>query len=256
MNQNGMTTPGSITTVIFDFDGTIRHSDPRGADVFHQYVTESGFFFSEDQRKSAERWLHYYWAQSPELAEDIDRYGDSENGDFWRQHARRHVLLLGVPEDEVENLSEEVTEKMRSGYDSVDCIPEDVPATLKALKVNGYKLAVVSNRHENFSDILDKYEILAYLDLVLAAGEVGWWKPDPRLLQHAVEKLGVMPASSIYVGDNYYADVLGAKAANLHPVLIDPFSLYSSPDCPVIEKISDLPSLMENSKSMQSLTDE
>lgn len=256
MNRNGKSTPGSITTVIFDFDGTIRHSDPRGADVFHQYVIETGFSISDDQRKSAERWLHYYWAQSPELAEDLERYGGSENGDFWRQHARRHVLLLGVPEDEVENLSEEVTEKMRSGYDSVDCIPEDVPATLKDLQVNGYKLAVVSNRHENFSDILEKYKILVYLDLVLAAGEVGWWKPDPRLLQHAVEKLGVAPASSIYVGDNYYADVLGAKAANLKPVLLDPFSLYSSPDCPVIEKISDLPSLLENSKSIQSLTDE
>jgi HAD superfamily hydrolase (TIGR01549 family) len=249
MNQNGKSTPGSISTVIFDFDGTIRYSDPRGADVFHQYVAESGFSFSEDQRKSAERWLHYYWAQSSELAEDIERFGDSQNGDFWRQHARRHVLLLGVAEDEVENLSEEVTEKMRSGYNSVDCIPEDVPTTLEALKANGYKLAVVSNRHENFSDILEKYEILAHFDFVLAAGEVGWWKPDPRLLQHAVEKLGVAPTSSIYVGDNYYADVLGARAANLKPVLIDPFSLYSSPDCPVIIKISDLLSFMENGNS-------
>ncbi len=249
MNQNGKSIPGSISTIIFDFDGTIRHSDPRGADVFHQYVAESGFSFSEDQRKSAERWLHYYWAQSPELAEDIELFGDSENGDFWRQHARRHVLLLGVAEDEVENLSEEVTEKMRSGYNSVDCIPEDVPTTLEALKANGYKLAVVSNLHENFSDILEKYEILAHFDFVLAAGEVGWWKPDPRLLQHAVEKLGVAPTSSIYVGDNYYADVLGARAANLKPVLIDPLSLYSSPDCPVIIKISDLLSLMENGNS-------
>ncbi len=111
-------------------------------------------------------------------------------------------------------------------------------------------LAVVSNRQEKFTDLLDELEIQDYLDLTLAAGEVGWWKPDPRLLLYAVDKLGVQAASSVYVGDNYYADVLGARAAGLNPVLVDPFTIYDNPDCPVIKKIGEVLVLLENGKAL------
>jgi HAD superfamily hydrolase (TIGR01549 family) len=220
MMGNGKHKRGSIKAVIFDLDGTIRYSEPRGVDEFHRLVANKGVVFSENQRKSAERWLHYYWAQSPELVDDIERFGDSGNGNFWRQHARRHLELLGVPKSDVEDLSELITDK----------------------------LAVVSNRHEQFSDLLEELKMLEYFDLTLAAGEVGWWKPDPRLLEYAIEVLDVEPASSVYVGDNYYADVLGARAAGLSPILVDPFAIYESPDCTVIAKISEIKDVIENGR--------
>lgn len=234
----------SISTVIFDLDGTIRYSEPRGIDVFHRRIAKMGFSFSDEQRKSAERWVHYYWAQSPELADDIRRYGNSEDGDFWRQHARRQIELLGVPLDEIEGVSEKITLAMRSEYEWENCVPEDVYPTLNSLRDAGFGLGVVSNRHEEFSELLGELGLLQFFDMTLAAGEVGWWKPDPRLLQHAVEILGTQPESTIYVGDNYYADVQGARAAGLTPVLIDPFAIYSSPDCYVIERIGDLCKLL------------
>ncbi len=249
MKENARTKQGSISAVIFDFDGTIRYSEPRGVDVFHRLVAESGVSFSEDERKSAERWLHYYWAQSPELVDDVQKFGDSEKGNFWQQHARRHLVLLGIPENEVETLAEQITEKMRAEYDMVNSVPDDVLPTLKSLKEIGFILAVVSNRQEKFSDLLDELEILDYFDLTLAAGEVGWWKPDPRLLQYAVDKLGVLATSAIYVGDNYYADVVGARAAGLNPVLVDPFAIYDNPDCPVITAIGEVLVLLENGKA-------
>jgi HAD superfamily hydrolase (TIGR01549 family) len=254
MKENGKDKVGSISTVIFDLDGTIRYSEPRGVDVFHQLVATKGVLFSEEQRKSAERWLHYYWAQSPELVDDIQRFGDSANGDFWRQHARRHLELLGVSTSEVDDLSEQITKEMSSDYSSENCVPDDVLPTLKMLKDSEYKLAVVSNRHEKFSGLLEELEMLKYFDMTLAAGEVGWWKPDPRLLQYAVEVLDVEPASSIYVGDNYYADVLGARAAGLIPVLVDPFAIYDSPDCPVIARISEIQNIIENGRVPASST--
>lgn len=244
MEGNGKSEFGSISTVIFDFDGTIRYSEPRGVDKFHQYVAASGIVFSDEQRKSAERWLHYYWAQSPELADDINQFGDSDNGEFWHQHARRHLKMLGVPEGEVEGLSESVTEKMRTVYSSEHCVPDDVLPTLKSLKDLGYKLAIVSNRHEEFSDLVDELGLLEYFEMTLAAGQVGWWKPDPRLFRHALGVLGAGAEKSVYIGDNYYADVLGARAAGLNPVLVDPFEIYDSPDCPVIASIGEIENLL------------
>lgn len=244
MKDNGKFQPGLISTVIFDFDGTIRYSEPRGVDVFHQYVAASGIEYSEQQRKSAERWLHYYWAQSSELVEDIKTFGDSENGEFWRQHARRHLAHLGVPDRDVEDLSGHITEKMRSAYDAEHCVPDDVIPTLQRLRDQGFKLAILSNRHEQFSELVDELGMLEYFAMTLAAGEVGWWKPDPRLFQHAVGLLEAESDRTVYVGDNYYADVLGARAAGLHPVLLDPFGIYELPDCPVIASIQEIEKLL------------
>lgn len=245
MKDAGLETFNSISTVIFDLDGTIRYSEPRGIDVFHRSIAEMGISFSDEQRKSAERWVHYYWAQSPELADDIRRFGQSENGDFWRQHARRHIQLLGVPEGEIEELSEKVTQAMQSEYEWKNCVPEDVRPALNCLKDKGMTLGVVSNRHEEFAGLLEELELSDFFDLTLAAGEVGWWKPDPRLLEHAVELLGTKPETTMYVGDNYYADVVGARAAGLVPVLVDPFTIYSSPDCTVIKQIREIEDLLQ-----------
>jgi putative hydrolase of the HAD superfamily len=98
----------------------------------------------------------------------------------------------------------------------------------------------VSNRHEEYSYLVEELGLLDYFEMTLAAGQVGWWKPDPRLFHYALGLLGVEAENSLYIGDNYYADVLGARAAGLNPVLVDPFEIYDSPDCPVITSIGEI----------------
>jgi HAD superfamily hydrolase (TIGR01549 family) len=212
--------------------------------VFHRRIAEMGIPFSDEQCKAAERWVHYYWAQSPELADDLRKFGSSDNGDFWRQHSKRQLQLLGIREDEVEELSGKITEAMQSEYEWKNCVPEDIFPTLSSLRDAGLRLGVVSNRHEEFTGLLEEIELLDFFEMTLAAGEVGWWKPDPRILQHAVELFNTQPESAIYVGDNYYADVVGARAAGLVPVLVDPFTIYPSPDCIVIKQIGEFEALL------------
>jgi putative hydrolase of the HAD superfamily len=60
-----------------------------------------------------------------------------------------------------------------------------------------------------------------------------------------MELLGTQPAHALYVGDNYYADVLGARAAGLEPVLIDPDEIFPEADCAVIHCISEILPLLE-----------
>ena len=74
-------------------------------------------------------------------------------------------------------------------------------------------------------------------------GSPGWvsaWKPDPGLFAHALERLEIAPEQAIYVGDNYYADVIGARRAGLGPVLYDPDQVFPDADCPVIRSIGEL----------------
>jgi putative hydrolase of the HAD superfamily len=73
-----------------------------------------------------------------------------------------------------------------------------------------------------------------YFDWLVAAGEVGVSKPDPAIFHLALERAGAPADQAVYVGDNYWADVVGAQRAGLRPVLLDPHRLFPEAVCPVL----------------------
>jgi FMN phosphatase YigB (HAD superfamily) len=76
------------------------------------------------------------------------------------------------------------------------------------------------------------------------AAEVDAWKPDPRIFDRALELTASAPERMIYVGDNYYADILGAKNAGLQPVLLDDRGVFPDAECAVIGRLGDLVGLL------------
>ena len=128
----------------------------------------------------------------------------------------------------------------------VDCIEEDVLPTFDFLRQVGLKVAIVSNRSEPFHERVVELGLSQHVDLILAAGEVGWYKPDPRILQHAAGELGQDPERVMYIGDNFHADILGAGAAGMIPVLYDPRDLYSDADCVRIRAVGELRTWIES----------
>jgi len=228
----------NFLNVFFDLDGTLRHSDPPARDVFYQFAAELGFEIEPEQRITVERWVNWYWADSKELLEDLESFGPwRDNRDFWVNHARRQFIYLGTDEAYAAELALAVTVKMLETYESEDFVPQDVVPTLTALRQAGFKLGLVSNRSEPLDEIVKSLGLAGMFDLMLAAGEVGWYKPDPRLLLHAADRLGVEPGETLYLGDNFHADVLGSSAAGMTPVLLDPRGLYPEADCWVVPSV-------------------
>ena len=100
--------------------------------------------------------------------------------------------------------------------------------TLAALKERGYRIAVVSNADGRVRSLLDQAGLSPFLEVVIDSAEVGVEKPDPRIFFAATDRLGVAPTSCAYVGDIYEIDVVGARAAGMHPVLIGPGTVPES----------------------------
>lgn len=71
------------------------------------------------------------------------------------------------------------------------------------------------------------------------------YKPEPGIFEHALKKLDVTAAETVYVGDNYYADVVGARRAGLQPVLYDPNGIFPDADCVTIRSFDDLLSVIQ-----------
>jgi putative hydrolase of the HAD superfamily len=228
----------SITTILFDLDGTLRHSRPSFAETFISRAVQLGAPNSEEYHRRATRWLHYYWAQSTDLLADRQVYQDEET--FWTNHTRLFLINLGSTPEQAQNLAPELYRYYVNDFDPEDWVPPDVPETLQTLEVAGYKLGVVSNRSQSYHEQLEDLRLDGYFQCAIAAGEVNSWKPDPMIFQYALDELDSQPEKTVYVGDNYYADVVGAQRAGLQPILVDPQSLFPEAGCQVIRSVGEL----------------
>ena len=65
---------------------------------------------------------------------------------------------------------------------------------------------------------------------MIDSGAVGVSKPDPRIFQIALDAIGVAAADSWYVGDMPGIDVVGARAAGLWPIVMDPYDFNAGAD--------------------------
>jgi putative hydrolase of the HAD superfamily len=112
--------------------------------------------------------------------------------------------------------------------------------TLAGLRQRGLRTAVVSNADGRVQAILATLGLAAHLSLVLDSHLEGVEKPDPEIFRRALSRLGVAPARAAYVGDIYSIDVVGARAAGLTPILLDPTDGYADADCPRLRSLEEL----------------
>ena len=95
-----------------------------------------------------------------------------------------------------------------------------IDGLLADLKAN-YKLGLLTNGP---SDVQwEKIEALGFdqqFDAVIVAGDVGIYKPDERVFNLLMEQLSVAAQHSLFVGDSYDTDILGAHQAGMYTAWI------------------------------------
>jgi len=230
--------------ILFDLDGTLRHHLPSGGEVFVEHVRSMGLQISEEDTIRAMHWEHFYFASSLEIQADRDTYKDDRPG-FWINFSRRHLVALGTHPTQALELASKITTYMDEFYKPEVHVPQDAYTLLEFLKEAGYILGVVSNREKPFQEELIQLELDACFQFSLAGGEVNSYKPDGVIFERALELAGVSAQETIYVGDNYFADILGSRRAGLTPVLYDPTDLFPEAECAAIRSFADLPALLK-----------
>jgi HAD superfamily hydrolase (TIGR01509 family) len=230
-----------ITTVLFDLDGTLRHSDPNGFETFVDYLAELGHRLPAERVMAGRRWVHYYWSMSPESLADFHEFGD-ETPEFWLCHTERQLRAVGIEGERADLtvLKAQIGKLFEERYRPVHRVPDDVIPTLERLRDLGYTVALVSNRSDPLEALALELGLAGHFQFMLSAGQASAWKPDPAIFLKAVAMAGCSPPATAYVGDNYYADVVGARAAGVWPVLIDPLGIFPDAGCPIIRSLSEL----------------
>lgn len=100
-----------------------------------------------------------------------------------------------------------------------------LPGALEAVKelAEMIPIAIVTNgipyvQHGRF----DKSEVRAYVKELVISGEEGVFKPDPRLFEIALEKMGAEKERALVVGDSLGSDILGAQRAGIDACWLNP----------------------------------
>lgn len=101
---------------------------------------------------------------------------------------------------------------------------DDVLDMIDDLGTRKLRVGVISNndgvaRYIKMMDVEHRFEI------VVGPSTYNVEKPHPEIFRRACQDLGVEPRRTVYVGDSYDNDVVGARSAGMTPVLVDRFGI-------------------------------
>lgn len=212
----------STKAVIFDFIGTLTnvkgYSLEESKMKLCKAIQESGFDVT------TEGFMHAY-GQAHEKYRLV-RYGElvEVTNAVWVSEALNSLGFGTNPRDERINTAVNVFfEDYVSSLELRPCA-EDM---LKEVS-NESKIGLISNF--TYAPViyagLRKLGINRFLNAVLVSEEVGWRKPNVKIFQEALKRLGVTAQETVYVGDSPLEDIAGAKSAGMKTVFL-PSQFYS-----------------------------
>lgn len=158
---------------------------------------------------------------------------------IWTEYFGTIFRGCGVPEESVPVVAERVLAMHRELGLWTRVLPGTGEA-LGALRAHGLRLGVISNADGRVDRLLERAGLLPFFELVLDSAVVGVEKPDPRIFHIALEETGLRPEETLYVGDLYHVDVLGARSAGMRAVLVDPVADHEYA-CERIGAVTELP---------------
>lgn len=208
-----------VKAVTFDCAQTLLHVDWRPAVVAVECAKSAGFAFDETHAaQTYDRLLRANWSRFV----DANRSRDAAAADaFWADQTARWANECGFPLGSDSRLLALAEEAIFGDQSSVFKLYEDVVGTLAHLQGLGIRMAVVSNWDISLHKTLRVFGLSPYFEFGLASMEEGVEKPDPRLFEIALGRLGLGASDVLHVGDNPIDDYRGAKQAGLHALIVD-----------------------------------
>lgn len=138
--------------------------------------------------------------------------------DFWRLTG--DALDFALEAHGIDDAA--LRDDLMSAYMGLDAYPE-VSDTLQRLKQAGLKTAILSNGSpEMLQSAVDNAGISDLIDANLSVEDVGIYKPDPRVYQLAVDRLGVAREQISFQSSNAW-DAVGAATFGFHVAWINRF---------------------------------
>ena len=199
----------NITDIFFDLDHTLWDFDKNSALTFEK------IFEINAVELELEKFLEIYEPLNLNYWK-LYREDKIDKASLRYRRLADTFVAMGFPftDDLINRLSEDYITNLTT----FNFLFEHTLDVLEYLKPN-YNLHIITN---GFKEVqqgkLEKANISHYFDTVTNSEMVGVKKPNPKIFSHALEVAKTRPQSSIMVGDNYEADILGALNIGLDAI--------------------------------------
>ncbi|MEM8672289.1 MAG: HAD-IA family hydrolase [Cyanobacteria bacterium P01_G01_bin.67] len=189
-----------VEAVIFDLDGTLLDRDSSlqnfVANQYDRFLTSLGHIDKQDY---------------------ISRFIELDcRGHVWKDKVYQRLI-------EKFEISRVNWQYLLNDYETQfinHCLPfPHLIETLNWLKQQNYLLGMITNGRTVFqSNSIQGLGIEDYFDTIVISEAEQIRKPQPEIFQIALSRLKAIAETSVYIGDNPQADVVGAKNAGLKAI--------------------------------------
>lgn len=183
---------------------------------------------------SRERWHEIERAAKTKFDDIITHGGQVDHG-FWFLFYSQLLEGLGEQDNALRDALVEAT-RISANW----C--EMRPGTRQALEriAKDYPLGVISNADGRIAQVIEDCGIADCFHSITDSGLVGYEKPNPAIFHAALKSMGADARRSLYVGDVYSVDYLGATRAGMKAILFDVSGAYRERDLPRVESLEQL----------------
>jgi HAD superfamily hydrolase (TIGR01509 family) len=166
---------------------------------------------------------------------DQNMMGGKADHSFWWMFHSYLLQELDAFDDGVRNTLVKNTQNS-ANWDQI------LPGTRDALERirQNYAIAVISNADGKIDAVLRRCGIADCFASITDSGIVGHEKPHPAIFEAALREMKAEPAESLYVGDVYSVDYVGATGSGMQAVLFDLAGTYRGREFPRVESLAEL----------------
>jgi HAD superfamily hydrolase (TIGR01549 family) len=191
-----------------------------------------------DRHPTLAQWQALERRTKAEFDREMQR-GRVDHGFWWIFHSH---LLEDLNESWDEKARNElIQELVRNTHDSAnwDQIQPGTRAALDRIR-EGFRIAIISNADGKIEKILSRCGIADCSESITDSGLVGFEKPRPEIFYAALKTRNARADESLYVGDVYSVDYVGATRAGMQAVLFDVAGAYRDRKEPRVESLAQL----------------
>ena len=219
-----------ISTLFFDVGNTLLFPN---REKMLLALHQRNIFPAEEMLQQIERDTKHEFDQLMESHAAVDH-------GFWYIFYTRLLNDLGIIDD---TLLADLVARTRMSANWCDIRPGTRDALLSLR--HKFRLGVISNADGKIADVLARCGIADCFESITDSGIVGKEKPHPAIFEAALKSLGAKANESLYVGDVYSIDYLGATGVGMQAVLLDVSGAYRSHGAPSVQSLDELELLLK-----------
>lgn len=209
----------ALRALSLDVGNTLLREQPSRFELYAAAARLRGVAIAEPEMAGLMRRAH------DELPCEID--GAWRYTDPWFESYIERIFhaYLGVPRGALAELSTELFGRFAEAG-TFEFFPGVLELVAHA-RERGLRVGVISNWSTRLPALLARLGLAERLDFVLCSAIERLEKPDPAIFQRALDLAEAAPHEVLHAGDDLRRDVLGARQAGLHSVLVDHGGLHA-----------------------------